>query len=195
MNIAAFASYLFLTAYTPGPNNIMAMTNSAKFGLKSSLKFCLGVITGFAVAMVLCAVFTTLLFKYIPAIEPFMKWVGAAYILFLAYTIFMDKPHKGGEKAQLNPTGYLTGVLMQFVNVKVFLYGITALSTFVLPYNRSFSAVIFALVILDAVGFSAVCCWALFGSLFQRFFENHRRILNAVMALLLVYCAVASLLN
>lgn len=195
MNITAFASYIFLTAYTPGPNNIMAMTNSAKFGLKASFKFCLGMMTGFAIDMLLCAVFTTLLFSYIPAIEPFMKWVGAAYILFLAYTIFRDKPHKNGKESRLRPNSFLTGMLMQFVNVKVILYGITAMSTFVLPHYSSMSAVIVAVLVLNLVGFSANLCWMLFGSLFQRLFESHRKLLNAVMALTLVYCAVSSLLS
>lgn len=83
---------------------------------------------------------------------------------------------------------------MQFVNVKVILYGITALSTFVLPFHRSAGALALAVAVLVITGFVSNCIWALFGSVFQRLFTQHRKVVNAVMALALVYCAVVSVL-
>jgi threonine/homoserine/homoserine lactone efflux protein len=190
MNISAFLSYIILTAFTPGPNNIMAMTNSARVGLRRGMIFCTGILCGFLIDMSLCALLTSALFEQIPSVTPVMKWVGALYILFLALSIFRDKPAKPRAKRYLQPDGMVTGMIMQFVNIKVILYGITALSSFVLPYSRSFVAIICAVIILSLTGFAGSCCWTLFGSLFQRVFEKHRKLMNAVMALLLVYCAV-----
>lgn len=195
MNLAAFLSYIILTAFTPGPNTIMAMSNSARDGFRKAMVFCLGVSIGFFIDMVLCALFTALLFQYIPAVAPVLKWVGAAYILFLAYTILRDKPPAPQKNASLAPGGLFTGVVMQFVNVKVILYGITALSTFVLPHTQTLTGIAAAVLVLTLTGFAGTCCWALFGALFQRVFAKQRRILNLIMALLLVYCAIASLLS
>lgn len=36
-NLPAFLSYVIITTFTPGPNNIMAMSNSSRYGFKNSL--------------------------------------------------------------------------------------------------------------------------------------------------------------
>ena len=190
----AFFSYIILSAYTPGPNNIMAMTNSAKVGLRKTLPFCMGVFLGFSINMSLCAVFARMLFQFIPAVAPIMKWIGVVYILFLAYIIYRDKPHEGRQTGHLNPESMLTGVVMQFVNVKVILYGITALSTFILPYSQSVQTLMLAVATLSVMGASGTFCWAIFGTMLQRLYQSNRKLLNLLMALLLVYCAVASIL-
>ena len=191
MPLSAFFSYIFLTAFTPGPNNIMAMTNAGKYGFKKSLRFCVGVLLGFLFVMTGCAVFTTLLYRFIPRIEPAMVWVGAGYILWLAWTIYRDK--SGGEESSgARSNSIAAGMMLQFVNVKVILYGITAISTFVLPYCQTPYQIAFFVMILILMGFVGTCCWALFGSVFQKLFARYRKQLNAAMALLLVYCAVST---
>lgn len=194
MNFSAFFSYVFLTAFTPGPNNFMAMTNSAREGLRRGFIFCVGILFGFLIDMTLCALFTTMLFQYIPAVAPIMKWIGASYILFLAYVIFRDKPSAKKKKQYLNPSSMLTGMVMQFINIKVIFYGITALSVFVLPHSQSLFSIIATVIVLSLIGFAGTCCWAIFGSLFQKVFVTHKKLTNAVMALLLIYCAVISVL-
>jgi threonine/homoserine/homoserine lactone efflux protein len=194
MNVPAFLSYIFLTAFTPGPNNIMAMSNSARVGLRGGIIFCVGVLFGILIDMSLCAIFTSALFQYIPSVTPVMKWIGALYILFLAISVFRDKPAKSDTKQYLKPDSPITGIIMQFVNIKVIMYGITALSSFVLPYSQSLTVIVITVIILSLTGFLGTCCWAVFGSLFQRLFETRRKIINSIMALLLVYCAVMSAL-
>lgn len=192
MNFAALLAYTFITAFTPGPNNIMAMSNSVRYGFSKAFVFCFGVLAGFLVDMSLCALGTAFLYDFIPTIQPVMRWIGAAYILFLAIVVFRDKGGADSE-GEKNTSGFLNGVVMQLVNVKVILYGITALSTFVLPFHRSVGALILAVLFLSVVGFAGTSCWALFGSLFQNFHARNRRAVNIVMALLLVYCAVGTL--
>ena len=194
MNLAAFFSYVFLSAFTPGPNNIMSMTNASKYGFKRAFPFNLGVLFGFLGVMSCCAAFSSLLYDFIPSIKPVMLYVGAAYILWLAWTIWRDKPHEG-KKGLTQTNTVLSGMMLQFINVKVILYGITALSSFVLPYYSSFIAITGFVLLLSVIGFAATCCWALFGSAFERFFKKWGKILNAVMALLLVYCAVSMIVD
>ena len=81
------------------------------------------------------------------------------------------------------------------MNVKVILYGITSLSSFILPHYDSVAVLALFCVILSVTGFLCTLLWALFGAVFERFFKNYAKIVNAVMALLLVYCAVTMLLE
>lgn len=194
MNVGAFLYYIFLTAYTPGPNNIMAMSNSSKHGFKKGLRFCIGVLCGFLVIMICSTLFCSILYRFIPKIEPVMICIGALYILWLAWTVYRDRPHREGKKGfQIN--SIFSGMMLQFINVKVILFGITAFSTFILPYYQSIPTLLFFVLLLSLVGFSGTVCWALFGAVFDKFFRAHRKLLNTIMALMLVYCAVSQIIG
>ncbi|EHI98690.1 MULTISPECIES: LysE family transporter [unclassified Clostridium] len=194
MNFAAFFSYVFLTALTPGPNNIMSMTNASKYGFKKSFPFNMGVLYGFLIVMSCCATFSKALYGFIPSVKPVMLCIGAAYILWLAWTIWRDKPHDGKKGLSLTNT-VTSGMILQFVNVKVILYGITAMSSFVLPYYQNLPIIAVFVLILAVIGFAGTCCWAMFGAAFESFFNNYGKILNVIMALLLVYCAATMILD
>lgn len=192
-NWFAFVSYMFVSCITPGPNNLMCMANGTKYGFKKSLRFCFGVTTGFTLILLLSIGCNYLIYSYIPTIIKVMTPLGALYILWLAWVIWRDKPKakKEEKKLQLDTTAMRTGMILQFVNPKGLLYGITLITNFVFPYDRSVG--MFALTLAAnwfIVLFSNIC-WVLFGSIFQKFFEEYKKILNAVMALLLVYCAVS----
>jgi threonine/homoserine/homoserine lactone efflux protein len=189
MNFSAFISYILLTAYTPGPNNIMALSNAGRYGFRKAFRFILGVLLGFLIDMILCAVLTSLLYSVLPAVKPVMLCIGAAYILFLAFSVWRDKPHAAAGPAQTNSA--ISGMLLQFVNVKVLLYGITAMSSFILPHYRSPVSVALFVLLLTMNGFVGTCVWAAFGAAFEKLFRKYGKLLNTVMALLLVYCAAS----
>lgn len=194
MNLAAFFSYVILTAYTPGPNNIMSMSNAARFGFRRSLPFNFGVFAGFLVVMTAAAAFSSALYNLIPKIKPYMVIAGALYILWLAWTTW--KPSlKTSKKGLAQSNTFLTGMVMQFINVKVILYGITAMSSFILPYYRTFGMIALFVLILSVVGFTGTCLWALFGATFEKLFKSHTKAINLIMSLLLVYCAVMMLME
>ncbi len=195
MNLTAFLSYVFLTAFTPGPNVIMAMTIGSKYGFRKALRFNLGVLSGFLIVLSACAAFFALLFRSIPIIEPIMKWAGAGYILWLAWSVWRDKPADEGLQDENHRSEFLSGFLLQFVNPKLYMFGITALSTFVLPHTRSFTALAGTVLLLSAIAFAASCSWAIFGSVFTRIFKRQQKALNLVMALLLAYCAITLILG
>ena len=43
----SFLSYAVVTAVTPGPNNLLSMSNAGQMGLKRSFPFNLGIWVGF----------------------------------------------------------------------------------------------------------------------------------------------------
>lgn len=47
-NFAAFISYALITTFTPGPNNIMSMSNASRYGFKKSIMFNVGVFLVFS---------------------------------------------------------------------------------------------------------------------------------------------------
>ena len=189
-NFTAFLSYVVITTFTPGPNNIMAMSNASVYGFKKSIKFNLGVFVGTVIIMVLSSILSVTLYNLIPTIKPVMTFIGASYILWLAWKIYRSNPHGHGENNSHTNT-FIAGLLLQFVNVKVIIYCVTILSTFIIPYYKSTFALGLFAVALSFVGFLSTCSWAMFGTIFQKFlFKNEKRV-NIIMALLLVYTALS----
>ena len=83
-----FISFILISAYTPGPNNIMSMLNASKVGIKKAWIFNIGIAIGFLVLMILCGIFTDTLANALPMVKPVLKYIGAAYILWLAYKTY-----------------------------------------------------------------------------------------------------------
>ncbi|EKQ57972.1 MULTISPECIES: LysE family transporter [unclassified Clostridium] len=189
MNLAAFLTFTLLTAFTPGPNNILAMSNTSKFGLKKSIKLIQGIFAGFLSVMVLCSFFSVILVNIIPTIKPAMTYIGVGYILWLAWHVVKSKSQSNEENIE-NTDSFSTGFILQFVNVKIILYGITAFSTFIIPFYSSFFSIGAFTLLITVFGCSGVFAWAIFGAVFQGFFEKYRIAANIIMALLLVYSAI-----
>lgn len=186
-NWTAFLTYIIITAITPGPNNIMSMTHATRIGLRKSYPFNLGVLLGITLVMILSTLFSSLFYSYIPKAEPFMLVVGAAYLLYLAYKTYKSS---GELKAgRTTDASFLTGTLLQFINPKLYIYSITAMGSYILPHFRDRTTLLFFALLLSLVGFLCTILWALFGSLFRKLFTRHTKLINTIMALLLVYCA------
>ena len=184
-----FLTYAVVTAATPGPNNIMSMSNASKKGFRAALPFNFGIWVGFTLVMATCTLFCTALSALIPALRVPMLVLGAAYMLYLAWGTFRSS---GVIQEDHSREGFLAGLLLQFVNPKIYLYGIMSMEAYILPYYEGQSIILLGFALLLAfIGFFFTLCWSAFGSVFRRLFTRHARVVNTIMALLLVYCAVS----
>ncbi|MCT8977081.1 LysE family transporter [Clostridium sp. CX1] len=190
MNFPAFLSYVLIANFSPGPNSIISMSNASRYGFKKSLIFNVGIFFGVLIVTALSSVFSMALYTFIPSIKPIMACIGAAYMLWLSWKTFTSKP-LSEDKPEKATNTFLFGLLLQFINPNVILYSVTTISTFVIPHYNSISMLAIFCVILASAGFIATSCWTLFGSLFQKFLSKNSKVVNTVMSLLLVYCAVS----
>jgi threonine/homoserine/homoserine lactone efflux protein len=173
---------------TPGPNNIMSMNNAKNVGFKKAIKFNFGILVGSFFVLGLCLLFSSILYNLVPTIQFPMKILGAAYLLYLIIkTLIPSKEHK----VENTNGSFLIGIVLQLINPKLILFGITVMSSYILPYYKEIPIQILFLIIITIIGFTATLCWALSGSLFSMLFTRHKRVLDIIMAVLLLYCAVS----
>ena len=188
-NWIQFLTYAVSTTMTPGPNNIMSMSNASRAGLKKSYPFNIGIWCGFSIVMIICALFTSALSALIPKIRTPMLVLGACYMLYLAWKTFR-RPTVIEEKS--SPMGFLNGFVLEFMNPKIFIYGIVSMEGYILPYYEgNWPALIAFAILLATIGCFFNICWALFGTIFSVLFSKYGKITNTIMALLLVYCAIS----
>ena len=79
MNIPAFLSYSVIMTMTPGPNNLVCLYLGAKGGFRAFWQFCIGSMGGLCAKCILCGFLNLLLAEKIPALVPYLKWLGALY--------------------------------------------------------------------------------------------------------------------
>ena len=139
--------------------------------------------------MLFCTTFCSLLSAWIPKIKLPMLIIGAAYMLYLAWETFRDN---GVIEERSFQSGFVSGLLLQFINPKIYIYCIVSMEAYILPHynNQPIILVGFALL-LAFIGFLFTLLWSLFGSVFKYLFSEHTKLVNTIMALLLVYCAVS----
>ncbi|MBC2397286.1 MULTISPECIES: hypothetical protein [Clostridium] len=95
----------------------------------------------------------------------------------------------GWEKGRKLFFGIWTGFLLQFVNVKIYFYGITLLSGYIVPYYQSIYSMIITEILITAVGSFATFMWALMGIKIQDIYLKHFKFINAIFGAFLVFCA------
>lgn len=189
----SFLTYAVITAATPGPNNIMSMSNAGRLGFKKALPFNCGILAGFSIVMLVCTFFVSLLSAAIPMIKTPMLITGAIYMLYLAWKTYKSSPDIEENNSR---SGFNSGLVLQFINPKIYIYCIISMEAYILPtFNGNATALFFFALLLAFIGFVFTLCWSLFGSLFKIIFSKYAKVTNTIMALLLVYCAISLFLE
>ncbi len=185
----SFFTYIVVTSATPGPNNIMSMSHAGRLGMKETLPFNFGIWFGMTLVVLICTALGSFLREVLPIIEKPMLFVGAAYMLYLAWIIFTSSSEL---KAKQGQSSFFSGALLQFVNIKFYIYCIVSMESYILPhYHGQLTKLLFFCLILSTCGFLFTVVWAFFGSSLKILFTKYARITNTVLALSMVYCAVA----
>jgi len=185
----AFVAYACATTFAPGPNNVLLLTAAGQYGFRRCLPLMCGIWTGLLTVMTLAGGFCTGLSKLIPQIAPVFKFVGAAYILYLAWKTWRRVPASLTDDKVEKPLTFHNGFLLQFLNVKVIMLGLAAFPGYFLPAGGGL-----AIVLLFAVTMT-LCCgtgnliWATIGSMLYPVYARQYKIINIIMALLLIWCA------
>ncbi|MDR3265347.1 MAG: LysE family transporter [Synergistaceae bacterium] len=189
MPMGTLILFVLVGTFTPGPNNITSMNTARRLGFWRTRPLILGIGSGFFVVALSCALFNLALKEIMPGIQPILGGLGAFYMLWLAFKPFF---HSKKKAASASDDGHLyaAGLLLQFLNPKVILYSLATMSGFVLPYVSDLLPILLISLILALLAMLSVTSWALFGVAFQRYFSKYESVVNVIMAILLVYCAV-----
>ncbi|PTS83438.1 lysine transporter LysE [Pseudomonas sp. HMWF032] len=185
--LLAFIAFAFVTSVTPGPNNMMLLASGVNFGLRRSLPHMFGISLGFMLLVASVGLGLGQLFEQVPLLYSVLRYLGAAYLLYLAWKIANSGAPDSQSNAAGKPFSFLQAAAFQWVNPKAWIMAIGAITTYTPPDNFVVNvlviAALFALVNCPSVGL-----WTVAGSLLRNWLSNARalRVFNISMALLLV---------
>jgi cysteine/O-acetylserine efflux protein len=158
-------------------------------GYKKTLIYQLGLALGVFLLMLISGLFSTALLNIFPALEPIMRYVGATYILYLAYGTL--KTSYSFTDDNLNPIGFVHGFMLQILNPKLMVYAFTLFTVFLAPIRENMALLVLVSILLAAVSFCSTSLWALFGTVIKNYLHNPRlkSTVNIILSLLLAYTA------
>lgn len=188
--VGNFFIYSVINAFTPGPGNILALNTVTNYGYKKGRPLFWGIFAGYYVVQMICAVFVFGVSTFLPNVLGIMKYIGAAYILWLAIHIALSRPIMDDMEKSAS---FIKGFLLQFVNVKIYLFGITALTGYITDYSTSLWILILFEFIIATIGTVATLTWIGMGMLIQKVYQKHYRMINIILALTLLECVYSML--
>lgn len=135
-----FLAAAFALCITPGPDMMFVVAMGGRGGPTTGLMAALGVAFGALVHAGAAALGLSALFMSLPTLYHILRWLGAAYLLYLAVQAFRDRSHLGGEEAAA--TGipvpgrvrtFRQGAVTNLLNPKVIFFNVAFLPQFVNP--------------------------------------------------------------
>ncbi|WP_419736203.1 LysE family translocator [Pseudomonas sp. COR18] len=196
-NLLPFVLFAFVASVTPGPNNILVLSNSARHGVAAALPIILGAGTGAALIVLLVGSGIGQSLSNLPALQSLMQWLGLAWLSRLAWQIFTAPVNAVDSTAtQARRLGLLGAASLQLINPKVWMMALAVVGVFAgngaerQAHVASLSLVFF-LVSLPCMGL-----WAVLGAGSARLLRSPlaMRRFNRGMALLLLASAWMSVL-
>lgn len=190
--IPALLVFLLPLAYSPGPGNLFFAANGARFGFRATLS----ATAGYHVATWLVTVAIGLGFASLLAAAPqvfvLLRWVGAGYVLWLAWGL--ARAGAAGQ-GQARPAGFGDGVLLLLLNPKAYVIIALMFSQF-LTAAAGWGMVLLIASVFTLNNLVAFSAWTLLGDRIGRLFAaSGGRGMNLLFGGILAAVAVWMLLG
>ena len=185
-SMAELMVYIIVMSITPGPNTILSLSNAAAVGLRKGVRLNIGMLIGITAVTAISYAFSSLVYALLPSAELCLRMLAFIYLMYLAWKTY----RKGEIENDGKSASFLEGLLLQLVNVKVYLLALTAISTYIIPQAGTPTEAMLLSAIIPITCFISGLVWAVGGSLLSAIYSRYRRPVCLVLALSLVYCAV-----
>jgi threonine/homoserine/homoserine lactone efflux protein len=183
----AFVMFATVMFFTPGPNNIMLLSSGLTYGFRPTIPHIIGITIGFAFMVGAVGLGLGTIFIAYPILQTILKYIGAAYLVYLAWHIGSAEPSAPEQDNRGRPLTFWGAAMFQWVNAKGWVMVIGTITAYAaiaaFPWNIAIQVGIS--LILGAVSCTV---WALFGTALRPVLTSPRaiRAFNIVMALLLL---------
>lgn len=152
---------------TPGPANMALMATGARYGFRAALPFVLGVALGKQLIIWPIGFGLMELAEAAPAVFTALKYISAAYIIWLAWKVANLRLGQG-EGAATAP-GFLAGLIVHPLNPKAWAMIVGSFTAFVGPDIPTFTATATVAAVLLGCQLLMHPLWTLGGSAIARF--------------------------
>lgn len=205
MELSTFLYFLIasiLLTLAPGPDIMYLLAKSLADGARSGISLALGLCTGLIFHTTLVIIGVAALIQQSPVAFAALKYLGAAYLLYLAWGAF----HAQGD-LKLNAVNksssffklYRRGVIMNVLNPKVLLFFLAFLPQFVnlnsdsVSLQIAFLGFVFGLQTLIIFSLVAVCAGKVRDYILN--IKNFNKIMGYLQGFVLLFISIALVIS
>ncbi len=184
----ALLIFIFVASFTPGPNNIIAISIGFTHGFKKALPHVWGVTVGFgAMLLIIGVALKPILLKY-PLVLTTLKYISFIYLLYIVKKIATS--HIDAKAKPKEPISFFESVMFQWVNPKA-IAGALSLITIYIPTSNFYKWLFIAIAISSINTILAISMWAQIGVKISHILTDskYQKIFNYTMAALLLISA------
>ena len=184
--ILSISLFWFVTAYTPGPNNVVASYSGFNFGITKTIPHILGVTFGFTSLVLFLSIGLINVFKLFPIIQIVMRYLGTLFLIYLSYKIAFSGT--SNETKKENPVKFIETFLFQYLNPKGVMVAIIVVSTYVELGENYLSYATQVILLASIFSGTSITLWTFIGKFLRKFATNEKFIkyFNYVMSVLLL---------
>lgn len=170
----AFTAFAIAGAFTPGPNNTIAMATGARFGAWQVWPHALGTMVGFSSMLALASAGALATLLALPGAEPLLRILGVAYLLWLAWRI----ARSGGpqDRSLARPITWLQSALIQFISPKGWLLAISVAGAWFSGLTEAPAQIAGYIAWFAVLCAASIALWASAGGLLRRWLQDARRL-------------------
>ncbi|OIQ70175.1 homoserine/homoserine lactone efflux protein [mine drainage metagenome] len=135
-----FVLMTFVVSATPGPNMLLVLSNSARFGLRGAMASMVGCMASLLAMMSISAAGLGALLQMFPAVFDVLRLAGAAYLVYLGIKSWRspvhDKPVDAPKvtEPKVKPSVlFRQGMMVAASNPKAILFAVAFLPQFINP--------------------------------------------------------------
>ncbi|CAH1530193.1 TPA: LysE family translocator [Vibrio harveyi] len=157
----AMSLFAFVTAITPGPNNLLLANSGAQFGVRKSWRHLIGIRIGVIGLILLCACGAGVALQTHPSWYLAIKYIGLAYMFWLIIKLLCTNSF-AGKATKSKPINVTQATLFQLGNMKAWMASLALVTSYSLPSSYWLSVALITFV-FTTFGLLANMTWVWVG--------------------------------
>ncbi|MFK3703781.1 threonine/homoserine/homoserine lactone efflux protein [Raoultella sp. BIGb0138] len=196
MDLLPYLLFAFVASITPGPTNILILTNSQRYGVRATLAAVVGACVAASTIVMISGAGAGELLHQHPLVRQLMSWSGTLWLSWLSWQLFSAPP----PDLQAQTAGRFTAraaALLQVVNPKTWMMALAVVGLFAPQSEHALRDITLMALCFLLISLLCLAAWAWLGQISNRVFRTPAAMVGfqRTMALLLLVSAWAGMLT
>ncbi|XTZ38019.1 LysE family translocator [Salmonella enterica] len=188
--------FAFVASITPGPTNILILTNSQRFGIKATLPAVFGGCVAASLIVFISGAGAGEVLRGHPYISEAMSWAGALWLSWISWQLF-SAPVTDLQSERSQFFSWRAAAMLQLINPKTWMMALAVVSLFAPHSSQPLREVSFMSLSFLLISILCLVVWAGMGRAVKRLFRTTKSlvIFQQIMALCLFISAWAGFVS
>lgn len=195
MSLMPFLLFAFVASITPGPTNILILTNSQRHGVRNTLPAVVGACVAASAIVLISGAGAGEMLRQYPVVRQVMSWAGVLWLSWMSWQLFRAPATNLSGESHSRFTAR-AAALLQVINPKTWMMALAVVSLFAPAGEHALREISIMALWFLIISMACLVCWAGLGKAVNRVFRTTVAMVRfqRLMALCLFVSAWAGML-